>query len=149
MQIVHWALIAGVLVSSTANSAEGPSARQVLERCSGSSEAGIRECLLKKSDESERALKQAIDKASIKLSKWDEDPQYVVAAQETLKASEQAFEQYREAQCQYAWALGGGAIGNALEVRRLACVVELNARQVQLIASSISSLPIIKSRQAR
>jgi hypothetical protein len=44
------------------------------------------------------------------------------------------------AQCSYASALGGGAIGNALELRRLACVVELNTRLAQSITSSISRL---------
>jgi uncharacterized protein YecT (DUF1311 family) len=141
MQIANLILIAGILVSPAANSAETLSARQIIERCAGASEAGIRDCLVKKSHEIEIALQQAAGTAIVKLSNWDEDPKYVAAVQERLKAAQLAFEQYRDAQCAYASALGGGAIGNALELRRLACVVELNSRQAQSIASSISRLP--------
>ncbi|PHP90694.1 hypothetical protein CFB52_003385 [Burkholderia sp. AU18528] len=38
--------------------------------------------------------------------------------------------------------LGGGAIGNALEMRRLACVAELNNRRAAQLRDAVSDLPL-------
>ncbi|MEB2502855.1 MULTISPECIES: hypothetical protein [Burkholderia] len=38
--------------------------------------------------------------------------------------------------------LGGGAIGNALEMQRLACVAELNNRRAAQLRDAVSDLPL-------
>lgn len=50
----------------------------------------------------------------------DEDAKYIGLAKEKLRASSKAHKQYPDAQCAFTSSLGGGAIGNALELRRLA-----------------------------
>jgi len=76
------------------------------------------------------------------LTKWDEDPKYSSQAKAKLIASNKAFGQYRDAQCAFASALGGGAIGNALEMGRLACVAELNGRRAFQLRDLVSDLPM-------
>ena len=135
--IVSGLVLAGV--SGWTIAAELPGESGVLEQCGAYSEAGMRECLAKKVTESSTALKRAEDQTFVALSKWDEDAKYVVSAQEKLRGSSKAFAQYREAQCAFTLSLGGGAIGNALEIRRLACIAGLNAgRAQQLNANAVS-----------
>lgn len=113
-----------------------------LEECAAFSQAGMRECLAKKSNESAAALKQAERKAATVLSKWDDDAKYIALATERLKASDTAFERYRDAQCAFAASLGGGSIGNALEIRRLACIVDLNRVRAESISATVMILPL-------
>lgn len=94
-----------------------------------------------KSLESATQLKQAENKAIATLSKWDEDAKYVALAKERLKASSRAYEQYREAQCAFASSTGGGAIGNALELRRLSCLIGLNMRRAEQLRTTMANLP--------
>lgn len=145
MQISNLIIVAGALAlqgfSGAVCAAEPQSERAALEQCGAYSEAGMRECLAKKSDESITALKRAEAHAIIALSKWDEDAKYVNLAKEKLRASSKAYEQYRDAQCAFASALGGGAIGNALELRRLSCLVGLNAGRAEQLDTQSSTLP--------
>lgn len=116
--------------------------RTPLEECGASSEAGMRDCLATKSHESNVALKRSEQHAMAALSKWDEDPRFINLAKEKLRSSSKAFEQYRDAHCAFAASLGGGAIGNALELRRLSCVVGLNierARHLNIDSSELTS----------
>ena len=101
----------------------------------------MRECLAKKSSESNAALKRAEKQAITALSKWDEDAKFINLAKKKLRASSKAYERYRDAQCAFASSLGGGAIGNALEMRRLSCVVGLNNERAKQLAKDASALP--------
>lgn len=111
--------------------------RAAREECSAYSQAGMRECLAKKAHNSEGALRQVEEKTISALSEWDEDAKYIALSKEKLRAANAAFAHYREAQCAFAASLGGGAIGNALEIGRLACVVELNNRRVEQLRNVI------------
>ncbi len=104
--------------------------------------SGVRECLEKKQKISETELMRAEKKIGESFAKWDEDPKFINLAKVKLVASKKAFIQYREAQCAFATSLGGGAIGNALDMRHLACVAELNNRRAEQLRSAISSLPL-------
>ena len=114
----------------------------VLEACSAYSQSGMRDCLAKKVRESETKLKQAANKAISILSKWDENAKYIATAKEKIKLSDKTFVQYREAQCAFAAALGGGAIGNALEMRRLACVYQLNTSRAAQLENAVINIPL-------
>lgn len=103
---------------------------------------GVRECLQKKAQATEVELKEAEKKVLDRLTKWDEDSKYVDQAKAKLIASNKAFGKYRDAQCAFASALGGGAIGNALEMGRLACVAELNGRRAFQLRDLVSDLPM-------
>jgi uncharacterized protein YecT (DUF1311 family) len=103
---------------------------------------GIRECLQKKLKLSETNLKNTEEKVNQSLEKWDEDPEYINAAKAKLKSANEAFIKYREAQCQFAFSLGGGAIGNALDVRQFSCIAELNNRRAEQLLGSIITLPL-------
>ena len=116
--------------------------RTVREQCSGDSEASMHDCLEKKARESDKALKDAERKAANALAKWDEDANFIGQAQTKLRLSSKTFEQYREAQCAFAASIGGGAIGNALDMRRLACVTELNNRRTVQLEATINGLPM-------
>jgi uncharacterized protein YecT (DUF1311 family) len=121
--------------------AELQSERAALEQCGAYSEAGMRECLAKKSRESAVALTRAEERAIVALSKWDEDEKFINLAKEKLRASSKAYEQYRDAQCAFSASLGGGAIGNALELRRLSCLIGLNNGRTKQINTDLSELP--------
>lgn len=121
--------------------AELESEQAALEECGAYSQAGMRECLAKKSSESNAALKRAEKQAIAALSKWDEDAKFINLAKEKLRVSSKAYEQYREAQCAFAASLGGGAIGNALEMRRLSCLIGLNNEHAGQLTKDASALP--------
>jgi len=142
MQMTAIILLAAVTVVPCRLIAAEVQKSGVLEECGAYSQAGMRECLAKKSSESASALKQAERKATATLSNWDEDAKYVALAKDKLKASDAAFERYREAQCAFVASLGGGAIGNALEIRSLACVIDLNRFRGESVSTAVTSLPL-------
>lgn len=115
-----------------------PGERALREECSAFSEAGMRQCLADKAERSQKALQQAESQMLSALSSWDEDGKYIHRARIRFLTSNQAFAKYREAQCAFASSLGGGAIGNGLEIRRLACVAELNDRRAVLLRDAVS-----------
>lgn len=100
----------------------------------------MRECLAKKADESQQALTRAGNSAVSALTQWNEDDKYVRAAKTNLAKSNKVFARYREAQCGFLTSLGGGAIGNALEIGRLACVAELNGNRAEQLRDAASAL---------
>jgi uncharacterized protein YecT (DUF1311 family) len=118
-----------------------PNERTLREACSAYSEAGMRDCLAAKARESYNALVQVENQLRAALSRWDEDAKHIRLAQAKLAASDKAFIQYRDAQCAFAASLGGGAIGNALEMRRFACIAELNHRRAKLLHDALSGFP--------
>lgn len=79
------AILSLLLVASALGNAfaEEPSklARAAFEECSASSQAGMRECLLTKVNDSSTALKQAEDQARQTLRRWGEDSRYANLAQ--------------------------------------------------------------------
>lgn len=76
------------------------------------------------------------------MARWDEDPKYIRSASVALKTSSKSFMQFRHAQCGFVASLGGGAIGNALTLRRLACVTDLNRQQAASIQQAVANLPV-------
>jgi hypothetical protein len=116
--------------------------RALREACGEFSQAGMRDCLVGKVDESRKVLKVAEAEASGRIAGWDEDPKYVNLAKVRLAASAKAFTAYRKEQCAFAAALGGGAIGNALEIRRLACEAELNHWRADQLQRALIDLPL-------
>lgn len=111
-----------------------------LEQCGAYSQAGMRECLEKESRASNAALKRAEEQVAAAISKWDEDAKFIDLAKKKLRASNKAYEQYRDAQCAFAYSLGGGAIGNALEMRRLTCRIELDIGRIKQLNTDMSAL---------
>ncbi|WP_020201815.1 lysozyme inhibitor LprI family protein [Cupriavidus sp. WS] len=109
--------------------------------CSAGSQAGMRDCLAGKARASEHALRRAERQAVAALAAWDEDARYATAAARKLKASGAVFARYRDAQCEFAAALGGGGAGNTHEMLGLACVAEMNARRAAQIGSAVADLP--------
>lgn len=102
----------------------------------------MRDCLAEKAENSQKALRQAEEKMADTLSKWDEDNRYVGEAKKKLVASNKKFAEYRETQCELSASLSGGGAGNAHEVRRLACVSELNNRRAKQLRDAASDLPL-------
>lgn len=102
----------------------------------------MRDCLAKKADDSQKALKQIEDKVVGVLSTWDEDDKYISLAKEKLARSSKEFTKYRETQCEFSVSLGGGGAGNTREMGRLACVAELNGRRAEQLRHAVANLPI-------
>ena len=144
MRIANLIVLTGVLMlqdfPDTVWAAEPQSNRNALEQCGAYSQASMRKCLAKKSDESNAALKQAEDEAIAALSKWDEDEGFIKLAKEKLRASSKAYEQYRNAQCAFASSLGGGAAGNAPAIRHLTCLKTLDDARAKQLKSDASAL---------
>lgn len=105
------------------------------------SQDGMRECLQRKVSESDKALHGAEDSAVSVLKLWDEEAAFVSRAEKSLRTSRTAFLGYREAQCGFAASLGGGAIPNALELRKLACIYAMNTERTMQLKRLVATLP--------
>lgn len=116
--------------------------RALREECSVFSQAEMRDCLAKKAESSQKELQQAEENVASILSKWDEDNKYLNQARAKFALSNKGFAKYRDAHCAFASSLGGGAIGAALDMRRLACVTELNNRRAEQLRDAVSDLPL-------
>jgi Lysozyme inhibitor LprI len=110
-----------------------PTERELREECSAFSQAGMRECLGKKAQQSTATLLVAETGLRSRIARSGEDARFKTAALTRLVASNAAFARYRVAACDFQSSLGGGAIGNALLIRRLACIAELNLRRAELL----------------
>ena len=143
MKLIGFYLVAYLPVCAlAASTAPAFGERALREECSAFSQAGMRDCLAKKAESSQKALRQAEEKVASTLSNWDEDHKYINQAKVKLAASNKDFAKYRDAQCAFASTLGGGAIGNAFDMRRLACVSELNNRRAVQLRDAVSDLPL-------
>lgn len=140
MQLIAKLIIAASMLlavqASAAERAEGAA-----EACSEFSQAGLRDCVAKKLNDSTALLKQAEAAALATISKWDEDAKYIKLAKARLQASNSAFKQYSQAQCALAGALVGSAAGNAFEIRRMACLADLSSARVEQLSAGTAALP--------
>jgi hypothetical protein len=134
-------VLALALLQPLASMAAPADPSSALDACGALSQAGMRACLTQKAADSQAALKRAEKDAAAGLSRWDEDATYAKRTKERLADASREFERYREAQCAFASSLGGGAIASALELRRLACAIELNEARAASLVSSIAALP--------
>lgn len=139
-RIARAALFASVLLAVQARAAEPARPVDAADDCSAFSQAGIRECLAKKAADSAATLKKAEAKAADAISSWDENAKYVKVARARLRESNAAFASYRQAQCAFADALIGGGTGNSHEIRRLACVTDLNAQRAMALGRNTGML---------
>lgn len=143
MKLIGFCLAASLPALALATSTNSvPDERALREECSAFSQAGMRDCLAQKAKDGQEALRQAEEMVAGMISKWDEDQKYLDIAKARFVASKKTFVKYRETQCAFASSLGGGAIGNALEMQRLACVAELNNRRAAQLRSAVSDLPL-------
>ncbi len=112
-----------------------------VEDCDAYSQADRLACLSKAATASEIELTQARTALTFAIDRWDEDPKYKAAARRQLDAADQAFAKHRTAQCKLQQSLGGGAVGNGLEMRRLLCVQALNTARAAQLSQMAKSLP--------
>ena len=140
--MVFWLAVCLPLSALAASTAPVIDERALREECSASSQAGMHDCLAKKAKNSQAALRQIEDNVAGTLFKWDEDKKYVSQALAKLAASNKDFAKHRDSQCAFLASLGGGGAGNAHEIRRLACVSELNSRRAAQLRDAISELPL-------
>jgi len=118
-----------------------PSERALREECSEFSQAGMRDCLAEKAENSQKALRRAENEAMNILSKWF-DKKYISQSKTALAASSKSFAKYRDSHCKFMASLSGGGAGNSHEIGRLACVAELNNRRVEQLRDALSDLPL-------
>lgn len=135
---LFWALVA---LSGIASAQDASDARSLREECSAESQAGMRDCLAQRAQASEAKLNQAEAQARRQINQWDEDAKYQARAKALLDTARKSFAQYRGAHCAFSAALGGGAIGNALEIRRLACQAELNNQRAAQLVNAAAEIP--------
>lgn len=136
-------LLAGLPASAFAASTVPVSGERALrDECSAYSEAGMRDCLARKADDSQKLLRQADRKVADIISTWDVDSQYVNQTRERLAASSREFSGYRDAQCHFMASLSASGIGNAHELRRLACIAELNDKRAEQLRDAVSDLRV-------
>lgn len=129
-----------VAALGSAVAVEVQSEKAAREDCSANSQAGMSVCLAKKSADSREALRASGANVRAALGRWYEDAKVARQAATRLNEADTVFEKYRAAQCAFNRSLGGGAIGNALDMRALACEVELNttrADQLDKLAAGI------------
>jgi len=146
MQIIKIALIFAV-ISAPAHASPVTQIlgeRALSRKCSDSffSQIEIRNCLKKKANASEKALKQAEQNVNDTISKWDEDDKYISESKMKFAASSREFIRYRNAQCKFSASLSGGGAGDVHEMGRLACTTELNNRRAAQLRDAVSDLPL-------
>lgn len=127
-----WAVLVLTAPSSALASAED---------CNAFSQNDRLTCLDKAVAASELELTQARTALASAIGRWDEDAKYQAAAKRQLDAADQAFAKHRVAHCDLQKSLGGGAVGNGLEMRRLLCVEALNAARAAQLSQMAKSLP--------
>lgn len=138
MRTLIWVAMVALLASALLAVQATAAAPQA---CAALSQAGMRDCLLQKHANSAAYLKQAEEKMVQAIAQWDEDRPATKLAQQRLLASQAAFEKFGQAQCAYAAALGGKAAGNALEVRRLNCMIDMNSARAAQLLEQGAALP--------
>ncbi len=141
-QIVFWLMTFLSLSFLQTSTTPVIGARALREECSAYSQAGMRDCLSKKAVSSETSLQQTKAKVSRALTMWDEDKTYASQAKANLAISNKDFSKYRDTECKFLASLNGGAASNAHEIRRLACVAELNNRRDAVLTDAISDLAL-------
>ena len=112
-----------------------------VDECTANGQAGMRACLEKKSQESAIDLALAEKDVMATLARWDEDPKYLASARSAFKQSSKSFITFRQDRCAFAASLGGGAIGNALALRQLACLTDVNRVQAASLRAAVATLP--------
>jgi len=116
--------------------------RALREECSHAyfHQVDVHECLAKRAEDSQQALQQAETQMLSTFTKWDEWESVITRTKANLAAANQSFVKYRYDQCEFAASLGGGAIGAALDMGRLACVAELNNRRAAQLRDAAADL---------
>lgn len=110
-------------------------------RCDAYSQADRVTCLQGESAASEVELAQARNALVAAIGGWDENTRHRQIALSQLQAAEKAFNKYREAHCKLYQALGGGAAGNGLMMRRLMCWSQTNRTQAAHWTQAAQRLP--------
>jgi hypothetical protein len=116
-----------------------PSERALRLECSTASisQADIHDCLNEKMKESLEALRKAEKLAVAALSKWAHDKQFIIQAKQNLAVSNKEFIKYRDIHCKFMTSLGASAIGAALDLRRFACIAELNYNRAEQLRDAM------------
>jgi hypothetical protein len=135
------AFLATAILLPFASAVAAANQQRAVEECEALSQSDMRECLTRKAAERQALLKRAESDAAAALGQWDEDEKHGKRAKRQLDLANQAFARYRDAQCGFVAALGGGAIAHAVAMRRLACTIELNEGRAASLADSVSDLP--------
>lgn len=130
------------LVAANAAESQIASEREKLEMCSVYSQAGMRDCLADRADDSQQILQAAEKAAADALARWDEDGKDQDEAAKKLSASNQEFARYRTAQCAFSMSLIGGGAGNSREIGRLRCVAALNYQRAAQLREAVANLPL-------
>jgi uncharacterized protein YecT (DUF1311 family) len=120
-----------------------PSERTLRLECGNAffSQADVHDCLAEKAEDSLKKLRESEKETVAALSKWVQDEKYITYSKARLAASNLEFIKYRDLHCKFMTSLGGSAIGNALEIGRLACVAELNYRRAQQLRDAVLDVP--------
>lgn len=117
------------------------SATASAEDCDAYSQADRLACIGKAAAASELELTQARAALASAIDRWDEDAKHQAKARRELAAADQAFARHRTAHCQLHKSLGGGAVGNGLEMLRLLCVGALNTARAAQLSQMAKGVP--------
>jgi len=127
-------------IAPAASAGQAPPPGQSTEECDGS-QAERLACLQRTAARAGGDVTQAEQALLTALRRWDEEPRFAAAARQRLAESRTAYARYRAAQCGLHAALGGGAIGSALEMRRLNCAAALDSVRAGELRRLASQLP--------
>ncbi|NHZ95197.1 lysozyme inhibitor LprI family protein [Massilia sp. CCM 8734] len=129
VNIILVALLASSLSAVQAQASAAAPQRVEDKKCGEFSQAGRHDCFSKLHAKSTVSLKKAEAAALQKIAQWFENDRYKNIARTTMRSAGVAFVRYREAKCAFADSLRGGAIGNAHEISRLACLGAANTER--------------------
>jgi len=137
IKLFRFCLVAFLPISAlAAPKMSAPDEGTLIESCSEFSQAGMRECLRGKANDSQQDLQQFEKEILNTLSQEGEDNKFLIEAKIKLATSSKVFANYRDVHCDFSASLSGG--GNGRSIKYPACLAELNLRRMAQIRTVLT-----------
>lgn len=128
------------LASSIVTAAPTNTVSTEYKECEQFSQADLNQCTVNNYLLSENRLKEVETNLANKIKVWTEDNKYQSIASRKLTESRRDFVDYKKSNCSFAAALGGGAVGSAINLREVKCQLEMNKNRINEFNAHIEGI---------
>lgn len=137
-KILGFAMLA--LASNIVTAAPTNTVSTEYKECEQFSQADLNQCTVNNYLLSENRLKEVETNLTNKIKVWTEDNKYRSIASRKLTESRRDFVDYKKSNCSFAAALGGGAVGAAINLREVKCQLEMNKNRINEFNAHIEGI---------